>query len=180
MPAIPVDSWYIGAGDIYLDAVRIGATRENNVFRISPRARRGHHERHRRQARAHRLLRPPAVSAARVQLRRVQRHVASRSSCPARPRPPTARCPTTSSSAHPRCVASAPTRTTSGSCGCPASTARTSRSSSRSGINVNDAEFTAADTADPTVVRMMIEGRFDPDDDTAPAWTIRLVGAAAS
>jgi hypothetical protein len=48
------------------------------------------------------------------------------------------------------------------------------------GINVNDAEFTAADSADPTVVRMTIEGRFDPDDDTAPAWTIRLVGAAAS
>ena len=35
MPAIPVDSWYIGAGDIYLDAVKIGATRENNVFRIA-------------------------------------------------------------------------------------------------------------------------------------------------
>ena len=25
-----------------------------------------------------------------------------------------------------------------------------------------------------------VEGRFDPDDDTAAAWTIRLVGAAAS
>lgn len=40
------------------------------------------------------------------------------------------------------------------------------------GINLQNPEATAADSADPLSPRLMIEGRFDYEDETAPCWTL--------
>jgi len=179
MPAIPVDSWYIGAGDIYLDAVKIGATREDNVFRIA------------------RELDAGIMNGIGGKLARTDYYVR-------RPYPQLefsfAEFSATSfplivpgATAAPDVavpddiIISPPAVRRLGADAyhewalrVPGVDGKDVELSIPLGINVNDAELTAADVADPAVVRMMIEGRFDPDDDTAPAWTIRLVGAAAS
>jgi hypothetical protein len=179
MPAIPVDSWYIGAGDIYLDAVRIGATRENNVFRIA------------------RELDAGIMNGIGGKLARTDYYVR-------RPYPVlefsfAEFSPTSFPLIVPGATAAPDVAVPDDIIVSPPAVRRLGADAYHEwmlrvpgvdgkdvalviplGINVNDAEFTAADAADPTVVRMTIEGRFDPDDDTAPAWTIRLVGAAGS
>ncbi len=179
MPAIPVDSWYIGAGDIYLDAVKIGATRENNVFRISRELDAG-------------IMNGIGGKLARTDyyIRRpypVLEFSFAEFSATSFPLIVPGAIAAPDGSVPDDIIISPPAVRRLGADAYHEWELRVPGVDGKDvalvvplGINVNDAEFTAADTADPTVVRMMIEGRFDPDDDTAPAWTIRLVGAAAS
>jgi hypothetical protein len=176
MAAIPVDSWYIGAGDIYLDDVRIGSTRENNVFRLL------------------RELDATIVNGTGGKLARTDYYV----------RRPYPQLEFTyvelSETSLPLIVPGAEAANEGDDVVITSPNVRRATAdwyhewelrvpgvedidvyfTIPLGINVNDAEFTAADSPDPLGPRMMIEGRFDPDDDTAPCWEIRLRSGASS
>ena len=179
MATIPVDSWMIGAGDVYLDAVKIGATRENNVFRLARELDAGvMNGIGGKLARTDYYVRKPypqlEFSFAEFSATSFPLIVPGATAAPDGSEPDDI-------------IISPPTIRRLGSDAYHGWELRVPGVDGKDvglfiplGININDAEWASADVADPTVVRMMIEGRFDPDDDTAPCWFIRLVGAAAS
>lgn len=173
--AIPVDSWYLGAGDIDLDSVVIGSTRENNVFRLL------------------KELDAPIVNGTGGKLARTDYYVR-------RPYPqleftfielsetslPLIVPGAAAAAVGDDIVVTPPTIRRLGSADyhawgltVPGVDGLDLRVEIPLGINVNDAEMTAADSPDPLGPRLMIEGRFDPEE-VLNCWEITLVDAALS
>jgi hypothetical protein len=177
MAVIPVDTWYLGAGDIYLDDIRVGSTTGSAVGRTLG------------------DLRAPTINGQSAPLARTDYWVSGPT-----PQmeftfiewsaasfgliipgavvatdgddvvitPPVLR----------RMVASAYHKWEHRSPLTPGG--QQFRFTIYQGINTNPAEYTAEDSENPYGVRMMITGRVDPDDDTLPTFRYRLVAAVAS
>lgn len=178
MPAVPVDTWYLGAGDVYVDNVKLGSTRENNVFTVL-------HE-----------LDAPIVNGVGGKLRKSDYYI----------RRPYPQLMVTfiemDDATFPYIMpgATASTVAQSGESGSndvlitPPSYRRLLLADYHewelrvpgvggkdvhfripAGIQVANPEFTAQDAAVPLGPRLTIEGRFREDDDAAPSWDILLV-----
>lgn len=176
MAVVPVDSWFLGAGDVYLDSVRIGSTRENNVVTLlmeldAPIV----NGRGGKFARTDYYIREPYPQ---LQMTFIELSETSMGLIiPGATAADSGDDVVISPPAYRRLLG---TDYHEWELRVPGVDGQDVHFTIPLGINVANPEFAAADSATPLGPRLTIEGRFDPDDDTQPCWSMLLVDAAAS